>query len=366
MKKLLLALGILALICSPAMAGRNANGAMVLHTNDAVRYSPSWDYCANNPLPTTCEQLVTQTNAVPEELEAVIWVVGAFDIHTSPGVNAYQFGLYHNLPTGYFTAWSPCDPTALEVKDATWPDESGTGTAVAYGSPVYPHFLFKMYWFAVVGQAGTVFSTGVYPHGTDGAAFADDSSPPIVDRCNRFGTVRWGAPGANECPFIPTQGACCYPDGRCQFVEPTQCSGVFLGIGVPCDPNPCPLPGACCFGTECVMVLESACVGQGGTWVGGDCTPVTCAPLGACCVGEVCSQTHQADCQGTYVGDGVPCDPNPCIIPTGACCIGSDCTVTTQAGCDGTYMGDGIPCDPNPCATPTKPTTWGKIKGNYR
>lgn len=33
----------------------------------------------------------------------------------------------------------------------------------------------------------------------------------------------------------------------------------------------------------------------------------------------------------------------------------------------GTYQGDDVSCDPNPCPpTATKDATWGRIKANYR
>jgi len=60
---------------------------------------------------------------------------------------------------------------------------------------------------------------------------------------------------------------------------------------------------------------------------------------------------------------------NPVSQPTGACCVGSECSIETARDCGnmgGQYMGDNVPCDPNPCATPTKPSTWGKIKAGYR
>ena len=348
-----------------ARPSRNVGGAMVLHVDNTVCYSAGSNYCSTDPLPATCFDLVTNVTRNPGA-EAMVWMVAAFPDNSSPGVNAFEVGIAGDVPADYYTDFAPCGPGVLEIPDATWP-APGTGTACAFGVPVYSR-LFKMYWFAVTAPGtGSSISTTNYPGDDHHAAWADDSSPPMIDYCYNFGRVVWGSAGQNECPGSLQPGACCYPDGRCEFVEPTQCGGVFLGIGVPCDPNPCPQPGACCIGTECVMVLESVCAGQGGTWIGGDCTPVTCATLGACCIGEVCSQTHQADCQGTYLGDGIPCDPNPCIIPIGACCIGQDCTVTTQANCGGTYLGDGIPCDPNPCAgTPVKRTTWGQVKSLFR
>lgn len=62
------------------------------------------------------------------------------------------------------------------------------------------------------------------------------------------------------------------------------------------------------------------------------------------------------------------CAPPP---TTGACCLANygGCVVTTRAECDaagGTYQGDDVPCDPNPCPTATRSTSWGAIKADYR
>jgi len=272
------------LFSSAAPAGRNANGSMIVHTDDAVNFSAGWDYCANNPLPSTCMEFTTWTYKPVEEQEAVVWVVAAFGRQSSPAVTAYQFGVYHNLPSGYFTAWGPCGSGVLEIPDATWPDESGTGTACAYGQPTYS-YLFKMYWFAAVGAVDGYLSTGPYPHGTDGAVFADDSSPPILDGCYNFGTIRWGREGMNACPPDDFLGACCFADGHCEQLTSRQCEaqgGTYWGVGIPCDPNPCEPPGgACCFEDgSCQFIFQWQCETMGGQYQGDgtQCAPNPCHP----------------------------------------------------------------------------------------
>ena len=46
----------------------------------------------------------------------------------------------------------------------------------------------------------------------------------------------------NPCP---QPGACCYPDGRCEYVLQSQCYTGDWRIGVPCSPNSCPQPPPC-------------------------------------------------------------------------------------------------------------------------
>jgi hypothetical protein len=60
--------------------------------------------------------------------------------------------------------------------------------------------------------------------------------------------------------------------------------------------------------------------------------------------------------------------PDP---PVGACCFASgDCLLGTEASCEGaggTYMGDGVTCDTDPCdATPVQSPTWGEVKSRFR
>ena len=57
--------------------------------------------------------------------------------------------------------------------------------------------------------------------------------------------------------------------------------------------------------------------------------------------------------------------------PSGACCFASGaCLEGTQVNCQqagGYYMGDGIPCEPDPCSpTAVEPSTWGRLKATYR
>jgi hypothetical protein len=60
------------------------------------------------------------------------------------------------------------------------------------------------------------------------------------------------------------------------------------------------------------------------------------------------------------------------LPPFGACCLPTGrCVVQTEGECfedGGTYEGDGMSCDPNPCPQPTRieERSWGRIKSEYR
>jgi hypothetical protein len=429
MKKFLLMLGALALICSPAMAGKNANGSMVVHTDDAHGWTNGLCDLFDGWYPgITCPDLGTRTD-VDVNTPALIWFLAAFDVGAAPGVSVVYFGHDHNMPQYYHNRWGYCGPVGtLEIPDGGWPDTPATaGNSVAFGSPVVGDILFPFYYFDVWGETGWYYCTAINPVGGY-AGFVDDSNPPILDETDCFGCVYYGtADGYNVCPPCgePMGGACCFIDGTCVItMDLTECLGIggydWLGEGTVCDPNPCPQPGACCFedGT-CVLTLDAAeCTGIGGymwmgegipcdpnpcpqlgaccnpddgsctvtleaacpydVWIeGDDCEPNNCPPPppeGACCAPDgTCTVTLEPDCPYDIWYEGEVCEPNPCPPPPeGACCYGcEECIVLDQYACedlpDDYAWYEGEVCDPNPCPPiATETTTWGSIKADYK
>ncbi len=399
MRRILPLLALVAGIGSPAVAGRNANGAMVVHTDNSVNYTETAVYCDTSfPLPTTCQGLNPTSNKAPGTI-SVIWLIAAFRSEANPAVTALQFGIDHSFPSGqgYFSGYAACGPSPLELPDTGWP-ESGFGNLVAYSNPVFDK-LFKFYWFAVNhDDDASYIATRTYPS-TNEAKFVDDGNPPFEDLCTHFGTLRWDIAGVNDCPSLGVgaccfmdgscqivdaatcasqggsyrgddtlcdpnpcpqpAGACCFDDGRCRLLIAADCSrlgGSWQGMNTDCDPNPCPPPvGACCFSDgHCTLLSPDDCLLQGGSWRGvhTDCDPNPC--MGACCFDDGrCTLLNTDDCSlqgGSWRGMNTNCDPNPCPQPPGACCyLDGTCRVTTLATCDGTWQGVDTVCDPNPC-----------------
>jgi hypothetical protein len=64
------------------------------------------------------------------------------------------------------------------------------------------------------------------------------------------------------------------------------------------------------------------------------------------------------------------CGIRPAPGGLGACCRGHDCEVLTEDECAvlaGVWVGEQIPCVPDPCSpVPIEPTSWGRIKARYR
>jgi hypothetical protein len=268
MRKFLLVLGIMALICSPAMAGKNAGGAMVVHTDDSITYTffAPPDYCAIFPYTgDLCTELNPTSNFVDPNflLGALVYYVAAFPEGSAPGVTVVFFGHDHNFALGFISGWSLCGPpNSLEIPDANWPNDPIAGNSVAFGSPVAGDLVFPFYWLGVYGDVGNFIGPRINQTGGY-AGFVSDDNPGVLDECFRFGTMRWlPEEGFNDCPTGPEPEACCFDDGTCELYLPADCDaagGVFFGG--PCDPNPCPPPlGACCLENgDCLYVEQAQC-----------------------------------------------------------------------------------------------------------
>ena len=376
---------LMLVVATSVMAGKNRNGALIVHTE---HYSFYYGPCYDTPEIATCEEAVTQTD---EDIytPAMIWVFAAFPEAAIPSVTHIRFGLDHNLPQYYHNRWGFCGPAGtVELPEQGWPDFPGTaGNTIIFGSPVSDTPLLLFYYFDVWGYEGAYHGMGIHP--TYGhAGFYDDSVPPVFDEVERFGRVRWYEPGYNECPEDPVPGACCLVTTECQSLLWLECDaagGEFVGEGTVCHPNPCPLlPEACCFADgHCEVLTDSDCTGFGGVWLGpaSACHPNPCPqPPEACCFPDgTCTYVPVPECEqagGTPQGYGTNCELVACKPPIyGACCHDRknfECVELTEDEC--TELPDHYlwieleVCDPNPC-TPVEAiewTTWGGIKTAYR
>lgn len=153
--------------------------------------------------------------------------------------------------------------------------------------------------------------------------------------------------------------------------------------------NPVPV-GACCLADQCQCQLldQRTCEAAGGAYLGDGtpCDPDPCSfPLGACCFPDGhCTVLCLADCMaqgGTFMQYGLPCEPNPCppcLVPCSSACCFPDghCESLDQARCEsrqGIYQGSNTTCYPNPCPPSAVPgpnrgedRNWGQIKHRYR
>ena len=145
MRKILLALGIMALICTPAMAGPNANGAIIVHTNDSYTYL-SATVCAT-PLgqPASCADATTRVESTGP---AVVWFLAAFYTTASPAVSSIYFGVdFDAAELDPSLQFGLCGPSgSMEVPDEGWPARDA-GNIVGFGTPGITSLLFPFYYF---------------------------------------------------------------------------------------------------------------------------------------------------------------------------------------------------------------------------
>lgn len=232
MRRLLLAMALLAVTAGMAFAGPNAGVVLSVQGNvDGVETNGV--PCDAIALPATCEELVPNATA---DVNGVNWylVVVVSDPANTPNFNTVVFGLgaYDPYADGYIGFYGPCVPGALEITTGGWP-LGGEGTAVSWAPDCLTGYMEPVYFFGVYPYGGSI-PLGVHP--VQGGSVVDCSADPQTDDFVGFG----GMEGVNpECP------------GGTQ-----------------------PEPGACCFGPDCVLLLETECADQGGDWYGDpECGP---------------------------------------------------------------------------------------------
>lgn len=132
-----------------------------------------------------------------------------------------------------------------------------------------------------------------------------------------------------------------------------------------------------------VFLFRAQDLGHGGgghnyQWIEVSGTTSVVLPSGACCFEDCsCLVLPPGDCEssgGIFMGEDLPCDPNPCACPPpyGACCLPplNECQFLMEEACyaaGGDFVGPGVPCDPDPCPpTAATRTTWGAIRSVYR
>lgn len=272
MKKFLTAMAILACAALPALAGPNAGGTILVHYAP-VPVPPEPTFVEGGL--TVCEEAVTMAPAIDQ----VLWFAyAAFPTNASPRVKVVSFGCDYD-PAMVGILWSVTRPGAIEIFYAPdplqWP-QPGTGVAVAFDQTL-TETVNEIYVFAGYGYEGQFFGLVSHPDPNLGGSFADDNVPSEVDMIAGYGSLGFGVPGVPACPPPAVEGACCLPDGRCEFVLEENCAGAFLA-GVLCDPNPCAPAFACCLTDgRCQVLTQEACAAAGGTFNGApDCDPDPC------------------------------------------------------------------------------------------
>ena len=205
MTKLICVFVFSMLVATAAMGGKNANGSLVVHTDDAYAWTDDICDYADSWVPDNCEALNTRTDKYHHDLPPVlIWFVAAFCEESDPAVTVVYFGVDHNIPPLHHERWGFCGPPgSLEIPDPGWPEFPIAGNSVAFGAPIAGDILFPFYYFSFYGYFDSHYCSAINPTGGY-AAYVDDNVPPLMDEITRFGCVEWLEEGYNECPGSPT------------------------------------------------------------------------------------------------------------------------------------------------------------------
>jgi len=214
-------------------------GVFIVHAPESIQFSPGADWCQKYAdeyaLSGTGEQIPRLDSAGDMR---VWYVLAAWEEDRS--FCGYEFGLGNYDPsTFYFTEYGSCSLGGNEFSTSNWPGPN-QGTTLGY-SDTMSGSIVPIYWFA-----GYAYYAGQVPltanPDTDFGGFRNCLSP-----AHNFSAACFGVLGVN------TDGVACHPGGAviesaccigidCFIMSEGDCvlaGGVWQGIEVACDPNPC-------------------------------------------------------------------------------------------------------------------------------
>lgn len=204
---------------STAMAGPNAGGLLLVHTDDTVIFStdtptyigqstmacdPDFDCPPQDHDPDCLITFPDPTSGKPDTENAVWWVLAAFPEGSCPSLAGLTFGAtWPNENDIIISAFGHGGD--FELPTSNWPFFLGSGTAVTWGlvEGQATGRVTEVYWFAGYAYYGpAIFTLG--PHPTQDGNFADAAVPSNIDPITGYGALGLrGATGTNP-DFMPT------------------------------------------------------------------------------------------------------------------------------------------------------------------
>ena len=183
----------LAFVVAPALAGPNAGGFLLFHTNDALSYT--WDDIEDYSYFTVPECGYGHCNEIDEcigfvsnidptsdrsgNVPTVFWLLAVFPPESCPRLRAASFGLDWDMAyTPTFIGWGNC--AAGELAEDGWPEEPNAGTSIWFSS-TETRQVVPLYWFAAFSYYGSTQISVSSRSGASAPEFADDSVPSIID-----------------------------------------------------------------------------------------------------------------------------------------------------------------------------------------
>ncbi len=287
---LVMGLGLCHFAAAPAFGQSrfdNRGGVLYLTLAPELKYDPYGKYCglSGTPVPS---QAITEGDA--DGSPQVAFVIASWPDSARPELGAVAFGLRY--PRGIeVIRWGSCGHS-MTAPTNSFP-LSGEGRALGIaGGEVDTSRTIEIAWFVI--EARSPGKVEIVPHpdprfASHFSTSTDAVECPIAD----LGALGFGVPGYVPKPDWPgpAVGAACVSDSVCVRITKKEAdfykNTIWFGESVFCTPTICKKDaptGPCCLTAgPCTIMSRKACVEQG----------------------------------GTYRGDGLTCDPDPCKPPSG-------------------------------------------------
>lgn len=183
---------------SPALAGPNAFGVLLLHANEALTWSVGNTYCGQSALMDCAEADVR----VDTGDATIVYALAAFPPDASPRLAGLTFGINYDVTHLTIAEWGVCGDFSLPTGDfpplwSAWPLPN-SGISITWEEAQTTH-VTEVAWFVAYAYTESPNQLRIGEHPTAGASFGDDTVPTIIDRPADFGALGFHTAGYNPC-----------------------------------------------------------------------------------------------------------------------------------------------------------------------
>lgn len=161
-------------------AGPNENGVLLLHLEAEVIYTADSSYCGL-PLVSDRDSVVTRVDTLEP---VVISILAAFPDSISPRVAGLSFGLAYHHSVNVID-YGTCADLALPTSN--WPGQA-SGIAMVWTTAI-TDTISRVAWIVAESEIEVGHYLHLVSHPTQGAYFADDSIPAVLDEVSCLGTL---------------------------------------------------------------------------------------------------------------------------------------------------------------------------------